>query len=300
MALTDRQMGVAKLTHNPPYRGRGSAHSGQINHPLLPQIGQGAFERWPLKVTFYAEDVYRIWMKCTRQQLETLRPGITVSLDPPPQDEASRAISGIRALDVSYSALKPQIEKTKNIFESSDWLHCAVCHGGLPASGAGALVCTTEGCNAASHIECLSTAFLQAEGDTDAMLPTSGSCPSCNIELQWTNLVKELSLRMRGQKELEVLFKERRKRKKGVEATESDVEAESSADEAEMDSQLPKEDGWHELPESSADEAEQAMIRSDPSPPTKASKIKRAAAVAPSYSEPIIEESDWDDAEIIT
>jgi len=252
---------------------------------------------------------------------QTLRPGITVTLDAPPEDEASKALSGIRALDVGYSALRPQITKTKNLFETSDWLHCAVCRGGLPSGGAGALVCHTEGCNAASHIECLSTAFLVAEGDADAMLPTSGSCPSCNIELQWTDLVKELSLRMRGVKEVEDLFKERRKRKKGTEVTESDVEAESSTDEAEEGGQLPEEDGWHELPKSSADEvrrytrtlslitslhyaelimlqAGRAIIRRKPSPPTKTSKAKRAATPPP-VAKLIIEESDWEGAEII-
>ncbi|KAK0947803.1 Slx4p interacting protein [Friedmanniomyces endolithicus] len=229
---------------------------------------------------------------------QTLRPGITVILDAPPNDETSKALSGIRALDVGYSALKPQIEKTKNLFETSDWLHCAICHGGLPSGGAGALVCSTEGCNAASHIECLSTAFLLAEGEADAILPTSGSCPGCNIELQWAELVKELSLRMRGAKEVEDLFRERRKGKKGVEVTESDGEAESSTDEADEGGRLPEEDGWHELPESSADEAEQAIIPKKPSPPKKRSKSKRVAPPPP-VAELIIEESDWEGAEII-
>ncbi|KAK1825234.1 Slx4p interacting protein [Friedmanniomyces endolithicus] len=346
VTLTKRQMGMAEFPHNPSYRRRSAAYPSQFNNRFSPKSGKlrkrsarprlcltdrlanlhlllrsNSFERWPLKVTFYAEDVYHIWTRCIRQQLETLRPGITVTLDTPPKDEASKALSGIRALDVGYSALKPQIEKTKNLFETSDWLHCVVCHGGLPSGGAGALVCNTEGCNAASHIECLSTAFLLAEGEADAMIPTSGSCPGCNIELQWTDLVRELSMRMRGAKEVEDLFRERRKRKKGAEVTESDVEAESSMDEAEEGGRLPEEDGWHELPESSWDEvwvyskylsfiqtlkktdvillqAKRANIRRKPSPPTKKSKSKRVAPPPP-VTELIIEESDWERAEVI-
>ncbi|KAK5683130.1 Slx4p interacting protein [Elasticomyces elasticus] len=260
-------------------------------------LRSSSFERWPLKVTFYADDVHRMWLRWTRQHLETLRPGVTVAVDAPPKSEAKDTVSRIRALDVGYSALKPQIEKSRGLIENSEWLHCAICHGGLPSSGAATLVCTTEGCNAATHIECLSSTFLHAEGDVDAMVPTSGSCPSCNIELQWVDLAKELSLRTRGTKELELLFKEPRKRKKVQNEVDSDVDAESSADEDKMAGVLPEDDGWHELPESSADEAEPVRIRSDPSPPTKVSKFRRVGA-AP-YSEPIIEDSDWDDAEII-
>ncbi|KAK3635568.1 Slx4p interacting protein [Elasticomyces elasticus] len=261
-------------------------------------LRSSSFERLPLKVTFYADDVHRMWLRWTRQHLETLRPGITVAVDAPPKSEAKDTVSRIRALDVGYSALKPQIEKSRGLIENSEWLNCAICHGGLPSSGAATLVCTTEGCNAATHIECLSSAFLHAEGDVDAMVPTSGSCPSCNIELQWVDLAKELSLRTRGTKELELLFKEPRKHKKGQNEVDPDVDAESSADEDKMAGVLPEDDGWHELPESSADEAEPVRIRSDPSPPTKVSKFRQAATAAP-YSEPIIEDSDWDDAEII-
>ncbi|KAK3112241.1 Slx4p interacting protein [Teratosphaeriaceae sp. CCFEE 6253] len=264
-------------------------------------LRSSSFERWPLRVTFYADDVHRMWVRWTKQQFESLRPGVSVALHVPSLDDAGQSISGIKSLDVGYGSLKPQLEKSKRLLESSDWLHCAICHGGLPSSGAGTLVCRTDGCDAMTHIECLSTAFLEAEGNVDAVSPNSGSCPGCNGELQWSDLVKELSLRMRGRNELEALFKLRRRRKKDVDA---EAASEASADEDEEGGRLPEEDDWHELPESSADEVEPPVVRSNPSPVTKMSKLapfKQAAAIAAttSYSEPVIEESDWDDAEIV-
>ncbi|EMC93774.1 hypothetical protein BAUCODRAFT_47071, partial [Baudoinia panamericana UAMH 10762] len=178
-----------------------------------------SFERWPLKVTFYAEDVFRVWSKWTSQHLERLRPGISVALDDCARSHSDNHIlnpdrpTGISAIDVTYRTLKPHVDKSRRLFDNAEWVNCAVCAEGLPASGASTLICPTEGCNAMSHVECLSARFLAVEHDQDAIVPISGSCPGCGSQLQWVDLVKELSLRMRGPKQLEALFKARRKAK---------------------------------------------------------------------------------------
>ncbi|KAK5137708.1 hypothetical protein LTR08_007279 [Meristemomyces frigidus] len=264
-----------------------------------------SFERWPLKVTFYAEDVFRVWTKWTKTQVEKLRPGIEVLLG----DASRRAgvvesseptdATGIYALDVGYSGLKPHIEKSQEAFENAEWLHCVICSKGLPANGTATLVCPKEGCRALSHVECLSAAFLQAGKHHDAIVPTIGSCPSCGTRLQWVDLVKELSLRMRGEKEIAVVFKKTRKTKKQAESAALDDASDVSAEDEEMDDPLPEEEDWHELPESSDEDIANPVVQSDPIPASKSASFKRRAQ-APPYSEPVIEDSDWDEAEVLT
>ncbi|KAL1593854.1 Slx4p interacting protein [Paraconiothyrium brasiliense] len=64
-------------------------------------------------------------------------------------------------------------------------------------------------------LHCLSNWFLAEEGRQDALIPVEGTCPTCHTPLQWSTLMKELSLRTRGQKEVEAMFKPKRKTKTG-------------------------------------------------------------------------------------
>lgn len=201
-------------------------------------------------------------------------------------------------MDVGYNGLKQNLEMSQKAFENAHWLHCAICREGLPASGAMSLVCLKEGCNGLTHIECLSATFLK-NSSAETVVPTSGSCPSCGTKLQWVDLVRELSLRMRGEKEIAAVFKKRRVTKKQAQAGAADDESEVSADDQDMDDVMPGEDEWHELPESSDIEIDEPHIRSDPSPAFKSKALKRKAPAIP-YSEPVIEDSDWDEAEILS
>ncbi|RMZ16981.1 hypothetical protein D0862_00968 [Hortaea werneckii] len=275
------------------------------------------FERWPLKVTFYAEDVYRVWIKWTSQQIAKLRPGISVELDgsmrstndrgaeETPQ-EASKP-KGIDALDNSYAGLKAHLEKSRQAIEDAEWLHCNICHQGLPSNGAMTLVCPSEGCSALSHIDCLSKRFLDTSRDGDAMLPTSGNCPECGNKLQWVDLVKELSLRMRGEKEIKALFKKRRRTKKQMdaEASAADHASELSAEDEPMDDLVPEDDDvWHQLPESSDVEELEApklasAFHSDPNPAVSRPTFARKELRTPD-PEPVIEDSDADDWAVLT
>ncbi|KAK5119917.1 hypothetical protein LTR85_007243 [Meristemomyces frigidus] len=262
-----------------------------------------SFERWPLKVIFYAEDIHRVWVKLTSQQIEKLRPGIEVNFDDSSKFSAAGELDepvapkGIHALDVGYTGFKERLERSKITFESADWLHCAICHKGLSSGGALTLVCPDEDCAALTHIECLSARFLQAGSNREAIVPTSGNCPGCATKLQWVDLVKELSLRMRGEKEVNAIFKKRRRTKKQADAAAADEASEESAEDEEMDDAIPQDD-WHELPESSDVDIDEPVMRSDPSPALKSKAFKRPAP-ATSYSKPVIEDSDWDKAEVL-
>ncbi|KAH9845628.1 Structure-specific endonuclease subunit slx1 [Teratosphaeria destructans] len=275
-----------------------------------------SFSRWPLQVTFYSEEIYKVWTKWTSQHVDGLRNGIEIKLDEsstsaaPSSDvyDGTLVSKGIEALDVGYSSLKPHVEKSKQRFENAEWLHCSVCKEGLPASGVMTLVCPSADCDAVTHLECLSASFLQAHGNTDAIVPTAGFCPRCGDRLQWADLVKELSLRMRGEKEVRSLYAKKRKQKtKDIVAdSESEMSADEDLPEYAMDAAddeiepLPanREDAhdveWHELPESSDVERDKPKMRSGPD------RVFKRPKFMASNSEPvIIEDSDWDDAEIL-
>ncbi|EGP84857.1 unnamed protein product [Zymoseptoria tritici ST99CH_1A5] len=267
-----------------------------------------SFERWPLKLTFFCEDVHRMWVRWTTHQFENLRPGFEVTMDESSrapakkdQDETEAlpadAPIGINALDLGYTALKPQLEKTQGLLGQPAAPECAICRTSTPATGAATLVCHRESCTAVMHLQCLSSAFLKAEGSADALVPTKGQCPECKGELHWVDLAKELSLRMRGEKEVKALFKPKRGKKAAAPSAVQD-ESEVSSDDDPLDLVPEDEDEWQVQADSSDDEIDRNKIRSDPSV-GRASAAFRRPALVQSYSEPVIEDSEWDDAELV-
>ena len=269
-------------------------------------LRSSSFGRWPLKVTFYAPDVFRVWEKWQRQHLGTLRPGLEVELDESAtlakEDvEAAKTSksSGVHALDVGYSGNRAHLDKSKALLESTDRLRCAICRNALSSAGAGTLICSAEGCSTMTHVDCLSATFLEAEGDEDAILPTSGSCPGCNVELEWVDLVKEASLRLRGAKEIEALYKQRRKVKSGAETVIANSDSDMRSDDDEPDGLLDDEDEWYKLSDDD-DEKAQRIAQEKNSTTAKLSNPVEPKEVAMSArAELVIEESDWDDAEVI-
>lgn len=245
-----------------------------------------------------------MWLRWTTQQFEKLRPGIDIIMDESslaPKKGQSEAVQsdempkGIHALDLGYSGLKPQIEKCQEIFQERANVECSICSTKTPATGAGTLVCPHEGCKAVSHLQCLSSAWLKGEGDVanEALIPTSGKCPSCDTKLLWVDLVKDLSLRMRGEKEVKAIFKPKRAKKTAAAVEE---ESDSASEDDVLDPPLPEEDEWHELLDSSDDDVDARISKSDP--PPKAARFKRLNT-AQSYSEPVIQDSESDGAEIV-
>ena len=246
-----------------------------------------SFARWPLRVTFYAEDVFRVWQKTTASKTEC---GVTVSMD-----ESSMAVNadregvkGIHAIDVGYSGLKTHLEKSQKLFQDDPDVQCAICKQNLPQDGSMSVVCPSDGCSAAGHLDCFAKAFSQNEGDE--FLPIEGDCPSCRNKHQWVDLVKEMTIRLRGETEIKKIFKIRKPRAKKAASAVTTAEASESESDENLDDAAPLEDDWHCL---SDEEEEVSRIRSDPSPAQ--SKVMAFATL----SKPVIEDSDWDDAEVV-
>lgn len=263
-------------------------------HQLL---RSSSFERWPLKVTFYAADVFRVWQKWATQGVESIRSDIDITLDDSAADTAdaisaagSKTLKGIQALDVTYSGMKPVLEKSRNLAVSS---RCMICRKNVPTDGAMTVMCTGESCQGVGHLECMASSFTKSEHES--VVPTSGQCAKCGTHLHWTDLVKELSLRMRGQSEIEKLFKTKRNaatKSKDPVMTAQDVDDELSPEDEEM------EDEWHYLSDSTDGVPETYEIRSDPNPARKYSSRPRSGFMT--MSESIIEDSDEDGVEAVT
>ncbi|KAK3704612.1 Slx4p interacting protein [Vermiconidia calcicola] len=301
-------MGMAKHSSNTPYLPKLTFDAVPDNCTLLAQdwtfaqaYGATAFERWPLQLTFYSQDVFKVWQKWTAQHVERLRPGIEVGMDESVLNSTftiepmAENTTGIYALDVGYSGLKAHLEKSKVVLGAAIPPKCTFCHDDLPQGGVMSIVCPTHDCGTSGHLECFATHFLETNGDS--LVPTTGTCPACGTKMQWIDLVKESSLRMRGEKEVEKLFrvrKPRRTKKQDHVATIPDENDEESAEEDED----AMNDEWHYLSDDSIAEPDRQVVRSDPSPFTKASN--HASSAFRIHSEPVIEDSDWDEAELIT
>ena len=259
-----------------------------------------------------------MWTRLVEQTTERLPPGLDVSMD-----EASRAAKpgkqlesdatttdaipiGIQALDVGYTSLKQHLQKSQGLFgvDHTD-LQCCICHTNVPSSGASTLVCSYDGCPAVSHLQCLANTFhaeAGLEGESDLVVRSSGHCPTCASELHWVDLVKELTLRMRGEKEIKAVFKPKRTKKgAATEVVEEDLE--SSGEEDDLPDMIP-EDEWHQIGDSSDDEnasVKKNMTKSHQSDPVPGRRpLKALAQSRTPYSEPVIEDSEWDEAELLT
>lgn len=175
---------------------------------------------------------------------------------PPTVPRLGKTTSMVEKLDFSYSGTKAHLEKSKMLLEGNQRNACPVCSITIKNDPL-VVICPHANCSAVSHIQCLSTVFLYREdgdGGRKIIAPIDGPCPTCNTRTKWRDLVQELSLRLRGQKEVEQLSKPTRKRKSD-DANESDDET-SAVEDEEMS-------GFIELEEEISREVEESAMASE-------------------------------------
>ena len=142
-------------------------------------------------------------------------------------------------MTVDYSNEKPHVEKGKNIVDFEREGSCAICHADLEHDAGIYTICPNNACESVTHLTCLSRHFLKDE--EDALLPVKGHCPTCKVEVRWVDVVTELSLRIRGQKEIEKLLRVKRVRKgKAVTASQATNidEEEDEEDDDELEDEI--------------------------------------------------------------
>lgn len=287
---------------------------------------------------FFCEDVHRVWQAWVKHVSGATDGVIKVVLDlkrPPAEangniqnGEANSkphgglvGMGGLKSLDVAYKGLKNHVEKSLFLLAETEDTRCAVCTELLNQNTAMVVVCPGDDCRAASHVSCLSSRFLALHKHTDAVIPTEGSCPACKATVRWVDLVRELSLRTRGAKEIERLMKKPRGQKSKLPTDDQDVSvaATNRNDDVEEEDHLraPEEDAALGMTTSGvprdefSDDGWQYRVDEDDdvlSTMSTSSNISRefladsicGSPVNSARSEIVIEESDWDYAEILS
>lgn len=277
-----------------------------------------SFARWPLEVHFYSKDVHKLWLRWCKTVAGPLRDTIRIVEDfsneeaghssdleaSPSKKQNLESSGGIHALPVDYSHQKSHVEKAKEVFDFELEGSCAICQQNLAHDGGVYTICPGSDCKSVTHLSCLSEHFLA--GESEALVPITGHCPGCKAELNWVDVVKELSLRMRGEKEVEQLLKVKKARKKkaassqavvDVSDEEDDEEAAEMMEEMDMLTQFDREAGDLGLDHAwnSSDDNESELesvigqsVKNQKSPKSKSTKSKATKTV--------IQDSDWDDA----
>ena len=190
-----------------------------------------SFQGWPLEVSFFSAHVHRTWLRYAANAEKQIRSSIRVHLDlgqPVEPETAKDGVSkdringrpsqditttgGLQGLCFTYAPLKAHVEKSLFMLAEGESVHCSVCRVRIETPAVMVLVCPNPECRDAFHMNCLAKQFVELGSDV-SLLPTYGRCPGCEAELSWARLVTELSLRMRGNKEVTQLLKQPRKRK---------------------------------------------------------------------------------------
>jgi len=218
-------------------------------------LGVGSFSRWPLHLQFFAPDVFSRWEKHTSKMNTSLRKSITIRLTPAELPKLAPDVQSemrthfipdvIRAIPVAYEDLKPYVEKSMSTLGGGKTRDCAVCKKDVDVHQSVVLICPVETCCSVSHMSCLSQRFLAEDANKDAFIPIEGTCPSCHSSIKWSEMIKELSLRMRGEEEIKTLFKAKRK-KKQASATEDDAEEFLDIDELDAEPDEDLDETWIE------------------------------------------------------
>ncbi|MCJ1394127.1 Slx4p interacting protein [Xylographa bjoerkii] len=314
-----------------PARPRMSLRDKLSNLHLL--LGVPSFARWPLDVHFFSDDVYQNWTRCSEKASSKLRSEIMISLDFQGQETeealpnstgASERLrskplqeGGREALDPSYASYQTHLDKSLFVLAGGEPVHCVVCGKGVHTPCSMALVCPNDECRAVSHVVCLASTFLRNEAQRN-ILPIHGYCPSCKSQLQWTRLVTEMSLRIRGSKEITRL-KNKPRKVKTKDSNGDTTPGLSSMAEDDIDDDM---NGLDQMDEdggqSMADIVDEPLIDEAryyfPSDMDDAISVTSVVSDTSHFSEPespersnlpasrletIIEDSDWDAAEVL-
>lgn len=233
---TDKRTGKTKTR---PGRPRKSFLDHLSNLHLL--LRAPYFSKWPLELRFWNEDVHKSWLAWDDRISEQVRPQIKVMLDlpqdPDDDDEVSSAQrptkkpkadligkGGVEGVDPTYARFQTVLQKAKDLTEGDESIPlCDVCGKDIDIEKHLYNICLGRACHSLTHLSCLSARFLDEER-SDTMLPIKGTCPSCRTTLQWSELMRVLSLRTRDPKEVQKLLK---KRNRGAAAVAAEILEES-------------------------------------------------------------------------
>jgi len=91
--------------------------------------------------------------------------------------------------NASTATKKPKSSSTQPDQKSSSGHNCSLCSKPLPPTST--LSCLSHKCKATFHITCLSHHFLNVNAANFTLLPVEGTCPKCNLNMLWGDLIRE-------------------------------------------------------------------------------------------------------------
>jgi structure-specific endonuclease subunit SLX1 len=253
------------------------------------------FSSWPLRVRFFRADVYGVWRLWNDRVAGRLPDNIKIILDgdnvakasDAEQDDGLTRVGSINNLSVDYSRIEDYLEKSMFMLEDLEDLQCGVCKQSISPETEQIVVCPRSDCRGTSHLLCLSTKFLDAVDEPDLLVPAQGTCPSCENIVQWPTMMRELSFRNRAEKEARTILKRKEKR---VRKESAAVDASSGLRSSSIEPRSVAEDDlgpdWYEGVDLESDSDFEGRQKHRPTQP-------------PSKLEIVIEDSDWDDAELV-
>ncbi|KAK2595045.1 Slx4p interacting protein [Conoideocrella luteorostrata] len=208
-----------KKKNGMPKRPHHSLKSIISNIHLL--TGVPSFARWPLNVHFLAKEAYSAWQNRIKslQQSSESGPQILTDFSKPRDKEASSvAAGGIYALPVDYDPMTEYVVKTHEVVNFEQEGKCVHCAQELESGKGLHAMCPNKTCKAMGHLACWSKHALSND-TTEHIIPDRCLCPKCGEDIRWGDMVKELSLRVRGPAEVKKLLKAADKAKKAAVAS---------------------------------------------------------------------------------
>lgn len=298
-------------TRRRPGRPKGSLTEKLSNLHLLLRVPY--FSKWPLELRFFSEDVYQFWQRWCQRVDTQIPSGIRVWHDKSQQDydlidqtirEGVRkrrkldmiGKGGVNGIDPTYASMRPVLEKGQFLLEEEEDLHCTVCKKLLNPKHDLIIICPQSSCQSLHHISCLSTLFL--EHDTaSSIVPRHGKCPSCKAELSWAELMKEMTLRVRGPNDVRKVLKSKRQ------AVSSSISQVDDTDDEESD--VLDVDEFDDEPLTAADVVDEedddaASVTSLESDISHTSKRQTLKASADTRLPTVIEDSDDDVIDLLS
>lgn len=197
-----------------PRRPRHTLKSVISNIHLLTAVP--SFSRWPLNLHFFVKEVHKVWEQWVNTAEQPINKGLKVLTDFGPVTETDASLPsawGIHALPVDYTPVKDYVEKAHNIVMFEQEGNCVHCKKALESGKGLYPMCPNQGCEAMGHLDCWSRHALSGE-DEGIIIPQQCTCPACGGDIRWGDMMKELSLRIRGPKDVEKLLKKRKRRAK--------------------------------------------------------------------------------------
>lgn len=268
------------------------------------------FASWPLRIRFFCADVYRVW-KIWNERVDASLPESKIILDgncPSHGSGGDDAVGSINQLQVDYTKLEIYLEKSLFLLEDAEDLQCQVCKASIIPDAQQIVVCPQAACRGTNHLLCLSAEFLESIDDPHCLMPTQGACPTCKMVVSWPMMMQELTVRNRAEKEARAIL--RRKEKRDRKDTAKLPASKKSKDEtAQMRTSVePTFDG----PSDRMQDAMGQLNHDDPqlddnwfgeidlqSDSEYGGREQSRSPPAPSRLEIVIEDSEWEDAELI-